>query len=225
MPHRPEIIAHRGASRERPENTLSAFDRAQTLGADAVELDVHRTADGWLVVHHDPTVSASGSVTTIQSLTLAELGTFRAGGEPIPTLDEVVARVAGQMRIYCELKGANTSGLAAPLLAPLGERAAVHSFDHRMIAESARSHPAVPRGVLESSYHVDPGSALRDVRARDLWQYESLIDQALVDVVHKMGGRVIAWTVNQPARAEMLASLGVDAICTDDVAGIRASLE
>jgi len=52
----PEIIAHRGASRERPENTLAAFNRAAELGADAVELDVHLTKDGRLVVHHDPTV-------------------------------------------------------------------------------------------------------------------------------------------------------------------------
>jgi len=225
VPHRPEIIAHRGASREEPENTIPAFARAMALGANAVELDVHRTADGWLVVHHDPGIASSGSVTPIQSLTLAAVRTFRVGGEPIPTLDDVVAQVAGQMRIYCELKGAHTSGLAAMRLAPLGERAAVHSFDHRMIAESASSHPDVPRGVLESSYHIDPGFPLRDVGARDLWQYESLIDRALVDAVHQIGCRVIAWTVNDPARATALATMGVDGICTDDVRAIRSSLD
>ena len=97
MPH-PEIIAHRGASHERPENTLPAFTRAVELGADGVELDVHLTADGALVVHHDavprdpPTSALAGR--GIGSLTLEELGRFRVGGEAIPTLDAVIRAVA-----------------------------------------------------------------------------------------------------------------------------------
>lgn len=220
----PELIAHRGASRERPENSLPAFARAVELGADAVELDVHLTVDGHLVVHHDPEVSAAGRGVALQTLTLADLRPLRVRGEPVPTLDEVLGVVGTRLRIYCELKGPGTARAAIGLLAPLGARAAVHSFDHRLIAQARTLDPVVPRGVLESSYHVDPAESLRAVGARDLWQHASLVDQALVGAVHAAGGRVIVWTVNDADRAVALARLGVDGICTDDVAGIRRAL-
>lgn len=219
-----EIIAHRGASRERPENTLAAFFRAAELGAGAVELDVHRTSDGHLVVHHDPAVRRRLVRSPIQTLTLAEVGAFRVKGEPIPTLDEVIGAVGGRLRIYCELKGEGTAGPSVKVLMPLGDNAAVHSFDHRMVAEARRLEPDVPRGVLETSYHRDACHALNDVGARDLWQHESLIDRALVDAVHKDGGRVVAWTVDDSVRAKALVALGVDGLCTNDVAGMRAAL-
>jgi len=65
---------------------------------------------------------------------------------------------------------------------------------------------------------------MRDVGARDLWQAEALIDAPLVAAVHAAGGRVIAWTANNPARAVDLAAMGVDGLCSDDVAGVRAAL-
>jgi glycerophosphoryl diester phosphodiesterase len=65
---------------------------------------------------------------------------------------------------------------------------------------------------------------MRDVGARDLWQNEVLIDAELVGTVHAAGGRVIAWTVNSPARAVELATIGVDGLCTDDVAGVRGAV-
>ena len=220
----PEIIAHRGASHERPENTLAAFTRAAELGADAVELDVHLSSDGRLVVHHDPTVQGSFLPKAIRSLTFADLREFGVRGEPIPTLDEVITAIGGRLRIYCELKGAGTADAAAALLAPLGNGAAVHSFDHRMIAEAARVAPELPRGVLETSYHRDTGFPMRDVGARDLWQHEALIDAEMISLVHAAGGRVLAWTVNDPDRARELTRIGIDGLCTDDVAATRAAL-
>lgn len=222
--HPAELIAHRGASRERAENTLAAFERAVELGANAVELDVHRTSDGHLVVHHDPLLASSAGAVPIASLTLARIGAFRATGEPVPTLGEVITRVGSRVRIYCELKGTGTAGPAVGALGPLGDMAAVHSFDHRMVAEARRLAPAVPRGVLETSYHRDPVIALRDVGGRDLWQHEPLIDADLVRAAHDAGCRVIAWTVNQPVRAAELVAMGVDGICTDDLAGIGAAI-
>ena len=217
----PEAIAHCGASRERPENTLAAFVRAAEVGANAVELDVHATRDGHLVVHHDPSLGGRLLPTPIGSLTLAEVGEFRVQGEPIPTLEAVIGAIGGRLRIYCELKGAGTAAGATAALKALGDAAAVHSFDHRMVAEAGRLAPEVARGVLETSYHRDPCFPLRDVGARDLWQHEALIDTDLVAAVHAYGGRVIAWTVNDPARAAELTALGVDGLCTDDVTGIR----
>ena len=224
MPSTPELIAHRGASKERPENSLAAFVRAAELGANAVELDVHLTSDGHLVVHHDPAVKTEAGPVPIRTMTLADAAGLRVRGEPIATLADVIAAVGGRMRIYCELKGVGTAAPAAALLGPMRDGAAVHSFDHRMIAEAEALAPDLPRGVLEASYHRDATFPLRDVQAEALWQNEALIDQALVDSVHAAGARIIAWTVNAPERARELASMGVDGICTDDVAGIAAAL-
>jgi glycerophosphoryl diester phosphodiesterase len=224
VPERPEIIAHRGASRDRPENTLAAFVRAVELQADAVELDVHVTRDGHLVVHHDPTATGPDGRRALHTLTLAEVAAFRVGGEPIPTLAAVIAAVGGRVRIYCELKGRGTAAPAVRALAPLGNAAAVHSFDHRMVIEAGRLAPDVPRGVLESSYRADPTASLREAGARDLWQHEALIDAPLVAAVRAAGARLVAWTVNDPGRIRELAALGVDGICTDAVSAALAAL-
>jgi len=199
---RPEIIAHRGASRERPENTLPAFQRAIELGADGCEFDVHLHADGVLRVHHDP----------------------ESAGSP-PTLDEVLALLAGAgLTAYCELKGAGTAPGTLAAIKRSSGMAAVHAFDHRQIAEARRLAPEVPRGVLEVSYPVDPLHALEDVAGRDLWRQWPFIDADLVRAAHASGARVIAWTVNEAALVERLAALGVDALCTDDVALARRVL-
>lgn len=224
----PEIVAHRGASRERPENTLAAFERAVALGADGAELDVHRTADGVIVVHHDPAIEGAGPIT---ALTAERVAALRVRGEPIPTLAEVFAAVGDRLRIYVELKGADTVPGVLALLrarrsdgAPGGDRTAVHCFDHRLVAQAERLDPGVPRGVLEVSYPVDPTGAARAVQARDLWRHRDFVDAALVQAAHAEGRRVVAWTVNDAEMMRRFADWGVDAICTDDVALARATL-
>ncbi|MGA0920567.1 MAG: glycerophosphodiester phosphodiesterase [Gemmatimonadaceae bacterium] len=231
---RPEIIAHRGASRDAAENTLRAFRRAVELGADACELDVHRTADGVIVVHHDPML-ADG--TPIASLTAAEVTTHTVRGEPIPTLAAVFQVVGRDLRIYCELKGLGTAeGTLAviarhPLPTPLPfdaargldlGAAAVHAFDHRQVQVAAQRSPEIARGVLEVSYPIDPTAAARSVEARDCWRHAEFIDEAFVRAVHAEGRRVIAWTVNSAPAMRRLADWGVDALCTDDVALARS---
>lgn len=226
-----QIIAHRGASRERLENTLPAFQRAIDLGADAVELDVHLTADGTVVVHHDPVLrggNAGGSGNAsppIATMTTAEVAAFPLrDGSAAPTLADVAALVGSDITIYCELKGSGTARPAIDVLRRSGSRCAVHSFDHRMIAEAASYAPEVARGVLEVSRHVDAASTPRAVFARDLWQLVEYIDESLVREMHAVGGRVIAWTANDPALVERLAAWGVDALCSDDVAMLRRVL-
>jgi glycerophosphoryl diester phosphodiesterase len=199
-----EIIAHRGASREQPENTIAAFARALELRADGVELDVHLRSDGVLVVHHDAIPQTPR--------------------DSIPTLQQVIDAVRASLTIYCELKGPGTAAAACALLGASSGRSAVHSFDHRQIAAARAISSAIPRGVLETSYHIDPLASLRSVDARDLWQEKELIDGALIDAVHSVGGRVIAWTVDAPNDIERLAALGIDGICTNDVATARRVL-
>lgn len=205
---RPEIIAHRGASRERPENTLAAFERAADLGADGCEFDVHRHPDGVLRIHHDALPAGSPVPASV------------------PTLDAVLALHAARGLIpYAELKGPGSAPGTVAALERFGRPAALHAFDHRMIAEARRLGPGIPRGVLEVSYPVDHLHALHAVGGRDLWRQWPFVDAELVQAANAAGCRVIAWTVNSPAEMERLAAIGVHGICTDDVALARTVLD
>jgi glycerophosphoryl diester phosphodiesterase len=225
-----QIIAHRGASRERLENTLPAFQRALDLGADAVELDVHCTADGTVLVHHDPVLRGAAADPTragrpIAELTSAQAATFRlSDGATAPTLEEVARLLGRQAALYCELKGAATAVRSLDILRRCGGPCAVHAFDHRQVATAAAYAPEIPRGVLEVSRHVDPTNSPRSVGARDLWQLVEYIDESLVRDAHAAGLRVIAWTANTSQVIEQLAAWGVDGLCTDDVALARRVL-
>lgn len=208
---RPEIIAHRGASRERPENTLAAFERAAELGASGCEFDVHLHPDGVLRIHHDPIPPGIP---------------LPIGPAAPPTLADVLTlhRERG-LTAYAELKGPGTAPGTLAAIHASGVRAAVHAFDHRQVAEAQRLAPAIPRGVLEMSYPVDPLYALLAVGGRDLWRQWPFVDEALVAAAHAAGCRVVAWTVNDAALMERLGAIGVDAICTDDVALARTTFE
>ncbi len=225
-----ELIAHRGASRERLENTLPAFQRALDLGADAVELDVHCTVDGAVVVHHDPVLRGTPEDHAllglpIAALTAAQVRTVRLDdGSTAPTLAEVATLLGNRAALYCELKGRGTASAALAILAQYGGPCAVHAFDHRQVADAFAASPGVARGVLEVSRHVDPASTPRSAHARDLWQLVEYIDEALVRDVHAAGMRVIAWTANAPDVIEQLARWRVDALCTDDIALARQVL-
>lgn len=234
LPARPlELIAHRGAPRERRENTVPSFVRALEHGADGIELDVHFSVDGVPVVHHDATLGPGASAhagTPLASLDAATLGAIRIHGEAtVPLLSEVMAAVAGRATLYVEVKAradareldALHATFAGPGAVP---RLAVHSFDHRVARLSASRWPDVPTGILSESYLVDTVAALRAAGARDLWQHWSQVDAALVVDVHAAGGRVVVWTVNDPDRARALAALGVDALCTDDVPLLRSAV-
>jgi glycerophosphoryl diester phosphodiesterase len=218
---RPEIIAHRGAPRARPENTLPSFLHALELGADALELDVHATADGVVVVHHDPVPRAATSAPAlagrrIERLTHAELRTFAvADGTGIPTLAEVLAAAAGRAVVYVEIKGRGIEAPVVECIARSRAECAVHSFDHRAVRRVRELAPALPTGILLDSYLVDPVAALRAAGARDLWQQWEQIDEPLVAAVRAAGGRVVAWTVNGVPDAEALVAMGVAGICSD----------
>ena len=231
----PEIIGHRGAPRERRENTLAGFALALEQGATGVELDVHATADGVVVVHHDPVLPAGTSPASlvgraIASMSHAELREARlpAGADgfaaPVPMLEEVLALVGKRGTTYVEIKGAGIERAVLDVLARAPGRVAVHGFDHRVSRRVADTVAAPPTGILLDSYLLDPVHALHAAGARDYWCWWQFIDAALVGAVHAAGGRVIAWTINDPAAARELAALRVDGLCTDTPAALREAL-
>jgi glycerophosphoryl diester phosphodiesterase len=225
-----ELIAHRGASRERRENTLSAFERALELGADGIELDTHVTRDGVVVVHHDPvprgdTASPGLAGRPFASLGAREVETFRFGdGSGIPTLRDVIDLVGDRATLYVELKGRAIEAAVIDCLRDGRGRYALHSFDHAAVKRVRPLAAAMPTGVLLASYLLEPERALQAAGARDYWQSGDLVDAELVDRIHAVGGRVIVWTVNRPEDATALAAIGVDGICSDDLRAVGPAI-
>jgi glycerophosphoryl diester phosphodiesterase len=222
---RTNVIAHRGASGYEYENSRAAFRRAVMLDADGVELDIHTTRDGAIVVHHDPELPGVGPIAT---LTCAEARQVRLpNGETLPLLQEVLDLV-GDHDVWVEVKGlpsAHDQALLAVLDAgPAPHRYAVHSFDHRIVKRLGEERPELPRGILLSAYLDDPVAALLAVGATTLWQEWQQVDDALVDAVHAAGCRINAWTVNEVGDLEHLVRLGVDGLCGNYPDRIRVAL-
>jgi Glycerophosphoryl diester phosphodiesterase len=229
---RPMLIGHRGAPRERPENTLPSFLRALELQADGIELDVHCTLDRVVVVHHDEIPRAtppSGRLAgkRIDALTFDELEGFSVRGLAlISTLAEALAVIKGRANVFVELKGAaierEVVGVIRASVAP--DRCAVHSFDHAQVARARALAPEIRGGILFDRTVDDPIAAMRTFGALDVWPSREHVTEGLVREVHEAGGRVIPWTVNDGAQAVALAALGVDGLCTDFLSVLRAAL-
>jgi glycerophosphoryl diester phosphodiesterase len=211
---RPSCIGHRGASGIAYENSPSAFRLAQQLGADGVELDVHATGDGVLVVHHDYAIPEAGLISGLASADIAHHPL--PNGEEIPTLARALALLDG-LDVWVEVKSLPPSfddRLFETLdRGPTPQRYAVHSFDHRIVARLGQKRPSLPRGLLLASYLLDPVAVLKSAGADVLWQEAHLIDQDLVQLLHQSGCRIIAWTANTEAEISRLAKMGVDGIC------------
>jgi glycerophosphoryl diester phosphodiesterase len=216
-----ERIGHRGAKRELPENTLPAFQRAFERGANAIELDVHATRDGVVVVHHDPTLGGSAAGLrgqAIAGLSWTELSAVElAKGVGVPRLTDVLTAVPAGRTAYVEIKGVGIEPLVAAALVASPTRCAVHAFDHEAVRRMRTLAPELPRGILLDESPADIERMMSAAGARDVWPEWTLIGRGLVDRVHAAGGRVIAWTVNDRYAAEQLIDLGVDGLCTDDV--------
>ncbi len=212
---RPLRIAHRGMPHRLRENTLASFALALENGADGIELDVHATADGVVIVHHDHELSTGEDINV---LTHASLVARSASVVDIPTLADVCALVNGSAELFVEIKGAAIEREVAAVLAEYAGPLAIHSFDVALIQRLAESGTRFRLGVLPpESGDIRVREVMRQCGALDVWPHHSLVDQALVDDVHSAGGRVIPWTVNDPHEARRLAALGVDGICTDDI--------
>jgi glycerophosphoryl diester phosphodiesterase len=215
-----ERIAHRGARIELPENTLAAFGRAFERGANAIELDVHATCDGVVVVHHDPELALPVSIArrAIAEMTWQEVDASRLLTQiSIPTLAEVLAMVPASATVYVEIKGSRIELPVADVIGRSSAHCAVHSFDHSTIERFKRIAPDVPRGLLFEGSAAQLDVEVQRIGAREVWPHYSLVDAELLARTRALGARTIVWTVNDTAEARRLAGLGVDGICTDDV--------
>jgi glycerophosphoryl diester phosphodiesterase len=247
------IYAHRGAPAEFPENTMVSFRRAVELGADALELDVHTTRDGEVVVSHDPDAMRMGGVPARWlELDLAEArridlgGGYRdaAGERPfagrgicVPTFEEVLVEFP-RTRLNVDLKQARP-----PLVAPVLELLRRLRAEERVTLASFRTRTMLE--VRRRGYGGDTALAQKEVALllacpRRAWRALPLTGRAVqvpvsagrlrldrpafIAKCHELGMRVDYWTIDDPAVARELIARGADGIMTDDPARMIAAL-
>lgn len=216
----PYIIAHRGDSSHRPENTVAAFRRAIEVGADLVELDVQLTKDGHAVVIHDGTVDrTTDGKGKVGEMSLAELRKLSAGypekfgrefaKERIPTLAEVLQLVRGKCRAMIEIKKesvttADDDGIEARVVtdvtqAGMTDDVAVISFERRALVRCARLAHEILRGPLFYKSEVDEVIAgAREVDAGFVMPEKSMLSDALADAAFSARIKVATWVVDDP---------------------------
>jgi glycerophosphoryl diester phosphodiesterase len=214
-----KVIAHRGASKAEPENTVAAFRFARELGADWVELDVRVTKDRALAVHHDAALTQGG---TIANLRREEIPA------EVPSLAEALAACAG-MGVNVEIKNmpnepgfdedAAIADLVAEALAARDPQqpVLVSSFHLGTLTRMRAVDPSVPTGLLTFNL-PDPAATIAACVARGhaaLNPFVGTVDAELVDGCHASGLAVNVWTVDDPERMAELVELGVDGIITN----------
>ena len=242
-----EIIAHRGASQEAPENTLAAFALGWSQ-VDICELDIWSTSDGHLLVCHDAsTRRTTGVERLICRHTLAELQELDAGswkgpdyaGEKLPSLAEVLKLMPAGKRLLLEIKGGMNvvSLLRAELeTSAKRDRVAVQSFDDEVCSQSKQALPHLAVHYL-SELSLDSESGLMTPPVDELiekaavarldglgLQNQPVIDAAYVERIHDAGLRLNVWTVDNPAEARRLRDSHVDGVITNRPGWLCAQL-
>jgi glycerophosphoryl diester phosphodiesterase len=226
----PYVIGHRGAAGYAPENTMVSFERGIALRADAIELDVHPTKDGHLVVIHDPTLErTTNGKGFVAEHTLDQLRALDAGawfdpsfaGERIPTLREVLEWAHGRTKVVIEIKQGpifypNVEKLLLRELDAMQMRddVLVISFDHWSVRRIKELAPDIVTGVLYAGRLIDPVAIAKAANADSLLPYWALLTKEEVDRAHDAGLLVSPWGGPEQDYRFILAT-GVDAVAAD----------
>jgi len=243
-----EIIAHRGASHDAPENTVAAFQLGWEQGADANELDLHLTKDGQIVVLHDPTTKRTAGVDrkvveqTLDELRALDAGSWKGakwGGERIPTLEEALATIPEGKRFFLEIKcGPEILPELQRVLKACGkspEQLVIIGFDYETMRQAKARLPELQTFWLVSPKKESQGTKppiselIEQAKAARLdglnLNHGFALDAAFVAAVKQAGLKLYTWTVNDAAVARKLAALGVEGITTDRPKWLREQLQ
>jgi glycerophosphoryl diester phosphodiesterase len=200
-----------------PENTLRSFVAAEHAGLDVVELDLHLSKDGALVVMHDAdvdrTTDGSGP---IADLTLAELRALDAGrGERVPVFDEVLEAVS--LPLQAEIKDVQAARALAEVMHErnLVERVEVSSFHDEAVAEIARLVPGVRTALIGSRYGLDIVDRAVAIGAATVCLNIRRLTLEIAEHARERGLRIIGWVVNTPDHLRLVRALELDGATTD----------
>lgn len=237
MSQTPLVIAHRGDSAHRPENTLASFASALELGASLVELDVQLTADGHIVVIHDPEVDrTTNGKGEVQRLSLSEIRALSAGypdrfgsewsGERVPTLAEALTLLHGRAKVMIEIKKESVTddaqgGIEAALVGEIrkqrmGDEVALISFDHRALLRCQDLAPEIPRGHLFGRSPLDEMvPSAREAGCGVVMPHKSRLDDVLARTIHEAGLRLATWVVDEVDELTALARFDLYGVGTN----------
>jgi glycerophosphoryl diester phosphodiesterase len=234
-PPRPLVIAHRGASGLRPENTLPAYELAIEQAADMIEIDLHRTRDAATVITHDEDLAGLGGRGEIADASLAEVRALDAGGgERVPLLGEVLDRFGPRIAFNLELKrggrgdypGLESEALCAVTGRGLLGRTLFSSFHDTVLARLRGLSGAARLALLLSPQAAErPLERARRLGAEAINPWRGLARRELIEAAHAEGLAVYVFTVDEPDEMRRLLDLGVDGLFTNFPARLRALLD
>jgi glycerophosphoryl diester phosphodiesterase len=230
-PNRPLIIGHRGAAGEAPENTLASFALALEQGAEGIELDVHLSKDGRIVVCHDPTLDRT---TTghglIHEMNYEDIRQYDAGsrfsewfaGEKVPLLDDVFDLVPPHIFINIEVKHTYNGLMETALIDFLRKRGrldnvVISSFDHTCVIRIKRAEQAARIGLLFGTKLADYAAYARslNVEVLSLHPYHLMLNPEDVKGARARGLLTFPYTANAMSDLQRLIDAGVSGIITD----------
>lgn len=228
------ITGHRGASGTEPENTLAAFKQALAMGAQAIELDIHRCKSGEMVVMHDAEVNRTTNGTgRIKDMTLAELKALQLpNGEPIHTLDEVLAEVKGgclngkNPTVFIEIKSSGAKSAANSIRNAIEKQGYTYGelpvigFNPKQVGLVKVANPKIEIGLSMAANRSPREQKMlipmaKAMRASAINPEHTLVTPELVEQAHAAGLKVNTWTVNEHEDIKRVTQAGVDTIMSD----------
>ena len=223
------IIAHRGANKLAPENTLKAFEKAIELGADFVEFDTHASKDGEIVIMHDEnTLRTAGYDGLIKDMTLEELKQLDCGaGEKIPTLKELIQLAKGKINLQLEIKAKGITGEIVKILRDSGliDSTIISSFHHGELDKIEQLEPRLKLASLILG--IRKNKSIREAKKQDYYAIHPLhrlASSKFVRKAHENGIKINAWTVDSEKRMKKLIKRGIDGLITNDVEAAKKVL-
>ena len=219
-------IGHRGAKGYAPENTLMAFQKAVDMAVDGIELDVHLSLDGAIMVIHDPTIdSTTNGKGAVNKLSLQELKSFvikETHDERIPTLEEVFDLVNQQCFINIELKNYETADVVVALIEKyVSEKNwnyidfIVSSFDWNALQQVFFLNDKIPIGVLTATDLELAIAFAKFIKAKSIHPYFHLLTEENTALMQEKGFEVFTWTVNEIEDIYTIKLLNINGIITD----------
>lgn len=219
---RPLVISHAACGGHAPANTLAGIRAALDIGVDGIEIDVQCSSDGVPVLMHDYTVDRTTNGTgEVSKLTLDQLRALDAGGEPPPTLAEVLDLTRTNTLLICEIKQPGIEQRVADVVlqAEALDDVMVWSFFPQALQGMRAAEPGIPAALLISERHTDTLPTLRETAIRIGVQglsvyHEGVSDEAL-RLCRRSGLALYAWTADDPTAIQRLVETGIDGICSN----------
>jgi glycerophosphoryl diester phosphodiesterase len=221
--NQPRIIGHRGAAGHLPENTIVSFRKAFELGVHGIELDVHLSTDGCVVVFHDETLdrmtNGLGAISDYTSADLKKLTIDKT--HEIPTLAEVFSECPNEILINIEIKDSKATEAVVRLISQeiksgrSDSTILVSSFDWNILKLVRAMNADIQLGVLTEKNIDQAIDFAQSIQALSIHPNHRALDAENASLIREKGYQIHTWTVNEWADIERMKSLNVDAIITD----------